>query len=585
MAYLQQTSQPTPTQIETFLGLNMNETGDTQLKLGESGNMKNFRITKDYKLTKMNGYKEVYSVGSPIRSQWKGKLGDNEVHIFVAGGKIYNKSDEIGNLTDDITSIFEFNQKLYFLNGHEYKVWDGTELKEVEGYIPLVRITTTPDGQGTDFESINVLSNKRHQTFSPDGTAKDFMLVETNVTSIDKVLVNGVEMTTGITKDLANGKVTFETAPVQAVDNIDIYWTKGEVSKDLVAKNHYFQKYGLANDTRVFIYGNKEAKNRVRFSALANGVPSVEYFPATNFIDIGSNNTAVTDINRQYDRLIISKEDETYYSNYETITDSTGASIITFPAYPLNSSHGMVAYGQGQLLDNYVTTIDSSIIMWTSTVTKDERNAEIISQRIQEWLNSKDLSKAITMDYQELKEYWLAIDNEIMIYNYGNSTFYLLEIPHKVTSLLCDEGSIYLGTETGQIMIFEDELTSYNGEIIKAVWESGFYDFEIDYKRKTMRTLFFALKPFVSTSLKVNYISDRDTGTDEKEMTSYCYSYPYYNYPNFTYNINYNIKPFKIKLKAKKFAFLKLILSNEEMNDKVTVNSIAIRKTYGGFVK
>ena len=585
MAYLQQTSQPTPTQIETFLGLNMNETGDTQLKLGESGNMKNFRITKDYKLTKMNGYKQVYSVGSPIRSQWKGKLGDNEVHIFVAGGKVYNKGDEIGNLTDDITSIFEFNQKLYFLNGHEYKVWDGTELKEVEGYIPLVRITTTPDGQGTDFESINVLSNKRHQTFSPDGTAKDFMLVETNVTSIDKVLVNGVEMTTGITKDLANGKVTFETAPVQAVDNIDIYWTKGEVSKDLVVKNHYFQKYGLANDTRVFIYGNKEAKNRIRFSALANGVPSVEYFPATNFIDIGSNNTAVTDINRQYDRLIISKEDETYYSNYETITDSTGASIITFPAYPLNSSHGMVAYGQGQLLDNYVTTIDSSIIMWTSTVTKDERNAEIISQRIQEWLNSKDLTKAITMDYQELKEYWLAIDNEIMIYNYGNSTFYLLEIPHKVTSLLCDEGSIYLGTETGQIMIFEDELTSYNGEIIKAVWESGFYDFEIDYKRKTMRTLFFALKPFVSTSLKVNYISDRDTGTDEKEMTSYCYSYPYYNYPNFTHNINYNIKPFKIKLKAKKFAFLKLILSNEEKNDKVTVNSIAIRKAYGGFVK
>ena len=540
MAYLQQTSQPTPTQIETFLGLNMNETGDTQLKLGESGNMKNFRITKDYKLTKMNGYKQVYSVDSPIRSQWKGKLGDNEVHIFVAGGKIYNKGDEIGTLTDDITSIFEFNQKLYFLNGHEYKVWDGKELKEVEGYIPLVRITTTPDGQGTDFESINVLSDKRHQTFSPDGVAKDFMLLETNVTSIDKVLVNGVEMTTGITKDLTNGKVTFETAPVQAVDNIDIYWTKGEVSKDLVTKNHYFQKYGLANDTRVFLYGNQDAKNRIRFSALANGVPSVEYFPATNFIDIGSNNTAVTDINRQYDRLIISKEDETYYSNYETITDSTGATIITFPAYPLNSSHGMVAYGQGQLLDNYVTTIDSSIIMWTSTVTKDERNAEIISQRIQEWLNSKDLSKAITMDYQELKEYWLAIENEIMIYNYGNSTFYLLEIPHKVSSLLCDEGSIYLGTETGQIMIFEDGETTYNGEIIKARWESSFYDFEVDYRRKTMRTLFVSLQPHIKTSMRINYISDRDIGTDEKEIENAVFSYEYWNYENFSYNTNYH---------------------------------------------
>ena len=559
MAYLQQTSQPTPTQIDNFLGLNMNETGDTQLKLGESGHMKNFRITKDYKLTKMNGYKQIYSVDAPIRSQWIGKLGDKQVHIFVAGGKIYNKSDEIGEITDDITSIFEFNQKLYFLNGHEYKVWDGTELKEVEGYIPLVRITTAPDGQGTDFESINILSNKRHQTFSPDGEAKEFLLVETNVTSIDKVLVNGVELTTGITKDLENGKVTFEVAPVQAVDNIDIYWTKGELDKTLITKNYYFQKYGLANDTRVFIYGNQDAKNRIRFSALANGVPSVEYFPATNFIDIGSSNTAVTDINRQYDRLIISKEDETYYANYEEITDITGQTIITFPAYPLNSAHGMVAYAQGQLLDNYVTTIDTSIVMWTSTVTKDERNAEIISQRIQEWLNSKDLTKAITLDYQELKEYWLAIDNEIMIYNYGNSTFYLLEIPHTITNLICNDGKVVFGTKTGQIMSFEDELTSYNGEIIKAVWESGFYDFEIDYKRKTMRTLFFTLKPFVSTTLNVSYISDRDRSSESKEMSSYCYSYPYYNYPNFTHNINYNIKPFKIKLKAKKFAFLNIL--------------------------
>lgn len=583
MAYIQATAQPSPTTIDNFLGLNMNETGATQLKLGEASKMKNFRITKNYKLTKMDGYKKKYEASGPIRAQWIGKLGDEEVHVYVAGGKIYNKSEEIGTLIDDITSIFEFNQKLYFINGHEYKVWNGAELKEVEGYVPLVKVATTPNGVGTDYEPINLLTGKKHQTFSADGTTKEFILIESNLTSIDKVLVDGVE--TEVTKDLTNGKITFSSAPKQGTDNVDVYWTKENADRNIILKNRYFQKYGLANDTRVFFYGNDEAKNRVYFSDLGAGVPNVEYFPATNFLDIGSSNEAVTDISRQYDRLIISKETETYYATYEQITDTTGNSIVTFPVYPLNSSHGMVAPAQGQLLDNYVTTIDSSIVMWTNTNTKDERNAEVISQRIQEWLNDKDLRKAITMDYQELKEYWLAVENQIMIYNYGNSTFYLLEIPENITSLISSQGIIYLGTENGKIMEFNEEETTYDGEVIDAIWESGFYDFEVEYKRKTMRILWIALKPWARTSLVVNYVSDRETGTDEKEIENHCLSYRYWSYADMTYNTNYSIKPFRIKLKAKKFAFLKLMLSNKEIDEKITINSIAIQKAYGGNVK
>ena len=583
MAYIQATTQPSPTSIDNFLGLNMNETGATQLKLGEASRMKNFRITKNYKLAKMNGYKKKYEASGAIRTQWIGKLGEKEVHVYVAGGKIYNKDEEIGSLTDDITSVFEFNQKLYFINGHEYKVWNGTELKDVEGYIPLVKIATTPNGVGTDYEPINLLTGKKHQTFSADGTAKEFIIFESNITSIDKILVDGVE--TEATKDLTNGKITFNTAPKQGTDNIDVYWAKENADRNIILKNRYFQKYGLANDTRVFVYGNDEAKNRVYFSDLGAGVPNVEYFPATNFLDIGSSNEAVTDISRQYDRLIISKETETYYATYEQITDTTGNSIVTFPVYPLNSSHGMVAPAQGQLLDNYVTTIDSSIVMWTNTNTKDERNAEVISQRIQEWLNEKDLRKAITMDYQELKEYWLAVENQIMIYNYGNSTFYLLEIPAKITSLISSQGIIYLGTENGKIMEFNEEETTYDGEIIEAIWESGFYDFEVEYRRKTMRLLWIALKPWTRTSLVVNYVSDREMGTDPKEIESYCLTYRYWNYANMTYNTSYNIKPFRIKLKAKKFAYEKIVLSNKKKDEKVTVNSIAIQKAYGGNVK
>ncbi len=583
MAYVTTSSQTSNTSINAFLGLNMSKTGATNLKLGESPQMRNFRITRDYKLEKMYGYKTRYKKDSTVRAMWFGLLGDTEVEVYVAGGKVYNKEAEIGTLTDDITRIFEFNKKLYFLNGHEYKVWDGTTFKDVEGYIPLVKITTTPDGEGEEYEPINVLTGKKRQTFSPDGTAKEFYLAEKEIESVGKVLLNGEEITT--TNDLTEGKITLSSAPEKGVDSLEVYWTKGEGQRDLVYKNHYFQLYGLADDTRVFVYGNKDAKNRIYFSDLGNGIPDPTYFPGNNFIDLGSSNVAVTDIQRQYDRLIISKEDSTYYAGYEQITDTTGATIISFPVNPLNKAHGAIAYNQGQVLDNYVTTIDTSIVQWTNTESKDERNAQIISSKVEQLLNERNLSKAVTMDYQEAKEYWLAIDNEVLIYNYENQCYSLLSIADKITSFIVEDKVIYAGTENGKIVEFNEEYTTYDGEVIDAEWQSGYYDFGVEEQRKTMRTLWLTLKPWTKTSVEVNYISDRDSGSESKEIENRCFSYKLMNYADMTYNTQRNIKPYRIKLKAKKFAFLKLILANRKSDEKLTINSIAIKRVVGGEVK
>lgn len=580
--------RPSITTINNFLGLNMNETGETQLKLGEASSMKNFRITKDYKLEKMYGYKEIYEPNAQIRANWVGNLNGTDMNIYVADGKVYKDGTQIGTITNDITTIFEFNKKLYFLNGHEYKSYDGTTFKNVAAYIPTIKISSTPAGVGDDFEPINLLSDRRRVTFSGDGTTKTYQLPETDITlNTGNVYVDGVQ-DDAYTYSVANGTLTFTTAPTQGTDNVEVTYTKNNVptsDADNILKNRYAQKYGLANDTRVFLYGNDDAKNRIYFSDLGNGVPDVTYFPATNFIDVGSSNTAVTDISRQYDRLIISKENEAYYTSYDSITDSTGKAIITFPTYPLNDAHGMVAKGQGQLLDNYVTTIDATgIIQWTNTQSKDERNAKIISQRVNEWLQSHDLTKAITMDYQEEKEYWVAIDDEVLVYNYSNGTFYILKLPDNVRTLTTFKGEIYLGTDTA-ICKFEKRLTTYNGEIIDAEWQGGFYDFEAEYKRKTMRILWITVKPQEKTYMSVNYISDRNIGMNEREISRQTFSYEYWNYADFTYNSSVSVKPFKIKLKAKKFAFLKLIIKNNKPDYKLIVDTISIQKAYGGFVK
>ena len=245
----------------------------------------------------------------------------------------------------------------------------------------------------------------------------------------------------------------------------------------------------------------------------------------------------------------------------------------------------MVAKAQGQLLDNYVTTIDNSgIVQWLSTQTKDERNANVISMRVNEWLLEKDLTKAVTLDYQEAKEDWVAIDKEVLVYNYSNDSFFILEFPEKVSTLTCYKNEIYMGTYN-HLCKFDKGVTTYNGQVIKAEWQSGYYDFEAEYKRKTMRILWIALKPYAKTALVVNYISDRNVGTDPKEIVQNTFSYPYWNYADFSYNTSNQVKPFKVKLKAKKFSFLKLILKNDRIDSRLTVDSISIQKAYGGYVK
>ena len=86
----------TPITINKFLGLNLSNTGDTQIKLGESGNMTNFYITNDYKLRKMYGYKSFYDFETPIKGMASVVL--NKIHYLLVAtdGKLYYfLSDEL----------------------------------------------------------------------------------------------------------------------------------------------------------------------------------------------------------------------------------------------------------------------------------------------------------------------------------------------------------------------------------------------------------------------------------------------------------------------------------------------------------
>lgn len=583
----------------------MSNTGDTQIQLGESGDMTNFFITNDYKLRKIYGYKTFKTfLNSPIRGIYATNLGGTEYLLVSVDGKLYyytktQLEDEahwdtmqptlIGSIPDAETSFFTFDKKVYILCG-KYMSWNGTTLSEVEGYIPCVFINTPPAGGGLVYEEINMLSSKKHQTFNGDGTSVDYHIAQQDITSIDKVIVDGEE-TTEYNVDLVNGIVTFDNAPQQAMDNVDIYWTLDDGDREIIEGMKFGTIFGGDLDTRVFLYGNPTCQNRTYYSGLADSIPSVEYFPATAQVDIGPSNFALTDLTRQYDRLLATtNRPEAYYMTIGTetlnitLSDSSTTSrlVPSVATFPLNEVHGNFAPGQGQLIDNNPITFDkNAVIMWKATNVRDERNMEDISQKIRLDLVDMDATMIKTLDHQSENQLWFGANDTIFIYNYFNKTYSRLKIPVYVRHFADLGNSIYMGTNDGKIMKWGDQFDKYDDEKIEAHWEMNFEDFETAYLRKTMNRVWVVMQPQAKSSADIGFISNRNASTSKKHIEYKIQVMDNVDFANYSFEISTNPQPFRLKMKAKKFTNLKITIDNNDETDCTILQLVLKVESFG----
>ena len=592
MARIKVPRQIPPTTISNFLGLNESLDGSTELKLGEASTCLNWRVTDGMKILKMEGYAPLFaSLGAGvIQGQWHGRIDGTIYHLFAHDGNIYKRvagvNSIIGTMTDAKTSFFFFSGKIYIINGHEYKSWDGTTFSDVEGYRPKIAIATPPGGGGTLFEEINNLTGAKHQTFSPSGTLTAYQLSEKGIDSVDFVKVLGVTktLTTDYTVNLTTGVVTFVVAPATGTpDTVDIGWTKGTGDRASVLNNLFVRLYGGANDNRVFMFGNASAKNRFIYSGLAAGVPSAEYFPANGYGDAGSSEFSITDLTRQYDRLIIFTEQGSYFTSYDTTTLVDGVVVVSFPITSLNSEKGNIAPGQAQLINNNPMTIQEGVYRWVSTSVRDERNATYLSKRVQPSLDGVDLTKAITFDWEERGEYWLCVGSMCWIYNYRVDVWYRRSNV-TASNFIEIEGELYFGT-VGTIMKFDPLLLSDNGTPIDAVWEMGFYDFEAEWLNKYMNNIWISLKPDAKSRLDITPNTNNDGIGETQTITYNLATFEHADFSHWSFITSYNPQPFYIEIQAMGFTYFKLILRNSSLNESATVLSINLPARLGGKVR
>ena len=582
-------------------------------------------------------FNETYSAtaeetDATVRGIWSGFVKGREVLCAACGGALWELREQDGVWTrvsagEMDTSrdvhMFGFDEKLYILNGVKYLVWDGERLEEVEGYRPLVAVAVPPTGGGTLLENVNRLTAGRRARFSPDGTARTFQLPEKDIKSVDWVKdltepeaamdddaevdearagqVSGpynklpsdavgaahlggpsidgqqaaVAAVPPYTVDLTMGTVTFNTAPAKGVDSLEIAWSAGEDYRAQVCGMRFAEIYNGAQDTRVFLYG--DGSNKALYSGLDyDGRPRADYFPDLYEVAVGDANTPVTAMIRHYNKLMAFKLDSAWSIGYDTITLVDGTVTAGFYVAPVNRAIGNCAWGQAQLVQNRPRTLDGrSVIEWKATsssgITGDQRNAERVSQRVDSSIRRFDLTRARTFYDKFSHEYFvIGEDGTAIVQNLDVDAWYVYT-GLDVTCMINYRDELYYGTRDGYLRHFSDKYFSDNGEAIDAYWESGAMSMGEDFRRKYSAMVWIGIRPEDNGYLEVTAQTDKKSEFAVYDVQSLNAA----GVPEMD----------RIKLKAKKFTYYKLILRNDTADKTATVVSADIRVRGTGYVR
>lgn len=522
-----------------------------------------------------------------VRGLWSGFVAGQEVLCAACNGYLWQLSrGEDGSWsktacgtidTDEDVYMFGFSDNLYLLNGSQYRVWNGTALTDVGGYRPMVAVSVPPEGGGTTLEQINKMTGARRVRVSPDGTATVFHLPEQNLASVDYVqyVASGTDITS-YDVDLTDGTVTIAPAPAEGTNSIEIGYSVTEDTHDEILGMRYAELYNGSQDTRVFVYG--DGTNRCFYSGIDyDGLPRADYFPDLNVAHVGDENTAITAMIRHYDRLLCFKLDSAWAIGYSQVTLADGTITAGFYVAPINRSVGNCAPGQAVLVENRPRTLDGrSVVEWKSTsssgnINGDERNAERVSQRVDETIRTFDLATAKTFYDKYAHEYYvIGADGTALVHGIDADAWYVYtNFAAKCLINYMDE--LYFGTADGYLRHFSTQYFSDEGEAIDAYWESGSMPFAADFQRKYSAMLWVGIRPDDNGYLEVSAKTDRKTDFAVYSFeTADAAQVPEMN---------------RIKLKAKKFTYYNLILANNTSDKTATVVSVDIRVRGTGYVR
>lgn len=514
--------------LKGFRGLSIPHGSSRSLEEEESPEMMNFRIGEDGALEKREGFCCVKSIGEEgLRGIWYGPIGSKRYCLAVIGTYLYISQVSFSDLVkitipipgEGKVNFFLFHEKVYLLTGEDIYVYDGELVKPLEPYIPTVMIATDHNGNGTLYEERNILTPLMRQRFSPDGSTCTFITALRSQIQLHWIRDHGKLVETNVYYwDDIMQRIVFVNPPRAGIDSLEVCFSVGyeedTESADRIRHCRFALGFGGGGDTRAFLYGNEKTPCIRYHSGMAEGVPSMAYFPETAFTSIGSGE-AITGMIRHFDRQLIFTEKAAFYSYLDTITLS-GEQKSAFPVLPLSDAFGNLAEGEALLVENTPTTLDAGgLCEWVETNIRDERCARIFSEPIAQLLQELPQKDAVLFYRKTTSELYVAFDEIVLVWNVRRKVFYPYSV-RGVKGFAETENELYFYTDDG---IYRFGGHTDEEEPIRATWRSKLLDLPDANRKKHLFHASLLAESTAPTVIKASFRRENDT---EKITREFC---------------------------------------------------------------
>lgn len=514
--------------------------GIDRARSGEGGisDLKNLRLEADGRLSKRCGF-------APICELPEGKLraihavSDTLVFALVGSG-LYKLDPSLASCTlvatldesDSDACFFYYENALHLIDGTELYVYDGTEFKPAEGYVPLYGKEWSPSGFGEVYQPLNAFSSRIRVSFKVGKTSPPRLVLPYVITSIDRVYLNGVIQPLNlftVDETIALNLNLSET--YSEGDVIEVFYTPDTVlltrAREKAAANTRAETFGVGTSggdtSSLVLYGGTDpsliylsrhvdaddmAKVKSRYTDA-----SPLYVVTGDAITADLGKKGITAACRSGSHLAIFSESSAYL-----MSESSGA----LPRLtPISHSSGCSVKDGAVTLDNSPVTIsDGQILIWTpSTLHDDEYIAKCISSPIAELMVSRENVGAVAY-HKRKNELWFYISGEerVWIYNVELKCWYSFD--GFSPDLLLTIGGKMAFVSGSALYAFSDELfydeNADGWHPIRAVIESNVMSFGAPNRKKRLARAMVSFLSEGNLHLTITDAESTSVGVDVK---------------------------------------------------------------------
>lgn len=389
--------------------------------------------------------------------------------------------------------------------------------------------------------------------------------------------------------DGSSVRADMQLAPEEGTNTVEIGWSVFQDYRDQITSMRFAETFSGTTDNFVFLYG--DGSNQACYSGIDyDGNPTAEYFPDMNVLRIGDENTPITSLIRHYSRLVAFKTSSSYSIQYGTITLPDGSEVPAFYSTPVNRSIGHAAPGQAQLvLNDPITLHGQDIYSWknnssySSNLTVDERQARRISDRISATFGSFVAAECVMFDHNYSQELYIVYNDRALVWNYAaDAWYYYTDFPARC--FVAAGRDLYYGDGDGFLRLVSTNYRNDNGKPITALWRSGSMPFNAEWLKKYTLRIFLGIKPGAQSAVRISVDSDREADIGETDVTTAAVTAATFvnaDFRDWSFNTDRMPRITRLKLKAKKYSYLRLVLSSESATTTANLTSadITVRDT------